>query len=342
MATSVKLGGFKVLKDIVWFEFVSLKEGKKKTSFPAEFCRIIARDRINLLYFTSLPDDRSWGLSFAVESSLEGNILTLVERSFGIPLNRKCESVILSIFPHKGDPRITGLLLNALAAQGLEPGALANSPAAVSVVLDKRSLNRASNALFGPFKFSAYRTPDDWKLAQKGKETLYKEVVATYQERRPKVYGLRYRENQELLHFGFNRGEIQQFGGLLNEFGRVGAFLSFIGTGPCIGKGRENIVFCLSRSGNKSLRRIIRRCMPGMQTETSFPVTAFSMTGPHFGDRYGIACDLLSCLERAEVEVLGLNCSIASIKGVVSSDQTTRAIEAIQSCFEVPALIQKK
>jgi len=32
---------------------------------------------------------------------------------------------------------------------------------------------------FEPFTFSAYQTPDDWKLAQEGKEQLYKEVVAT-------------------------------------------------------------------------------------------------------------------------------------------------------------------
>ena len=76
---------------------------------------------------------------------------------------------------------------------------MANSPSAISTVLEEHLLIQASSALFGPFAFGAYRTPADWKLAQKGKEQLFKEVIATYQEKHPKTYGLEYQDHQELF-----------------------------------------------------------------------------------------------------------------------------------------------
>ena len=286
-----------------------------------------------------LPDARSWGLSTAVDAVDEGNALNLIEKTLGMIVERKSDSAILSIFPYKGDPRIAGLLLEALGAQGLELEALANSPAAISAVLKREHLSQATKALFVPFSFGAYRTPNDWKLAQKGRETLYKEVVASYQEKRPKVYGLKYREGQELLRIGFKDKDISQIGRLLINCGGPGAYLSFIATCPRKAKGCTELAICLSRPSNG---RNLGRISPALLTESRFPVTTFSMTGPHFGDRYGIASELLSALEKHGIELMGLTCSVASIKGVVSSDQTSETIKAIQSCFEVPALIKRE
>ncbi len=99
-------------------------------------------------------------------------------------------SAVLSIFPHRRNPEISARLFEAFEHQSLEPDALANSPSTLSVVLNQDMIDSASHALFEPFTFSAYQTPEDWKLAQLGKEKLYKEVVASYQEKKPKVYGL--------------------------------------------------------------------------------------------------------------------------------------------------------
>lgn len=339
MATSAKLGGFKVLDDIVW---LSLNHSTNDKQFPAEFCRIVASAKINLPFMTCIPDGHIWRLSFAVNAADESKTLFLIERTFGTVLTQRLKSAILSIFPHKGDPRISALFLEALGKHGLEPEALANSPSAISAVLKGELLKPASKSLFGPFSFSAYRTPHDWKLAQKGREILYKEVVATYQESRPKVYGLKYREKQELLSIKFSRGDIGQFAFVLTEFGALRSYLSFLGTCPRREKGSGTIVFCLSRTLDQSHKALIRNIAPQMQVENLFPVATFSMTGPHFGDRYGIVSELLTSFEKAGVELLALNCSIASIKGIVPSEQMQRAINAIQGCFEVPALIKKE
>ncbi len=66
------------------------------------------------------------------------------------------------------------------------------------------------------------------------------------------------------------------------------------------------------------------------------------MNGPHFGDRYGIVSDLLRSFKKDGVDLLGLNCTIASIIGVVPSPHIQPAIQAIQGCFEVPSVTKKE
>ncbi len=339
MASPAKLGGFKALKDIIWFSLFSLE---KDDRFPAKFCRTVAREKINLPYMTCLPEGHAWRLNFSVNAVDEARTLCLIRQNFGTVLTKKVKGAILTIFPHKGDPRVSALFLEALGSHGLEPEALANSPAAISAVVREEGLMCACKALFSTFNFSAYRTPYDWKLAQKGKEILYKEVVATYQESRPKVYGLRYREGQELLSIRFNHGDFRQFSTILREFSRLGSYLSFLGTYPRREKGSGTFVFCLSRPFDRSHKSTIRRIRPEMQVENLFPVVAFSMTGPHFGDRYGIASELLTTFERSGVRILALNCSVATIKGIVASAQMRTAIDSIQDCFDVPALMKKE
>jgi aspartokinase len=75
--------------------------------------------------------------------------------------------------------------------------------------------------------------------------------------------------------------------------------------------------------------------------DTISPVATFAMNGPHFGDRYGIASELLFALNKEEVGLLGMNCSIASIIGVVPSPQIQSGIHALQKCFEVPSVSKK-
>ncbi|MCP4667223.1 MAG: hypothetical protein GY849_12750, partial [Deltaproteobacteria bacterium] len=201
--------------------------------------------------------------------------------------------------------------------------------------------NRASSALFGPFSFSAYRTPEDWKLAQKGKEQLYKEVVASYQEQRPKVYGLEYQDRQELLSITLNSRNMGDFGVSFKEFSRLGLHLTFLATDPCEEEDMEKVVFCLPHAEEGSHSGIISEIASGMDTRSITPVATFSMNGPHFGDRYGIVTELLTSFENNGVEILGLGCTIASITGAVPSPHLKAAIQAIQACFDVPTVMEK-
>ena len=72
------------------------------------------------------------------------------------------------------------------------------------------------------------------------------------------------------------------------------------------------------------------------------PVATFSVNGPHFGDRYGITNELLHALKENHIDLLALNCTIASIIGVVPSNQIEQVIQAIQGCFDVPSITKKE
>ncbi|MBU0732889.1 MAG: hypothetical protein KKG10_01915 [Proteobacteria bacterium] len=333
-----KLGGFKVLKNVVRISLVSPRQTREVLS---GCFRVIADEKINLPYATFVFDDRAWGLNIAVETGDADRALRLMENTFGQKSGHHPGSTILSLFPHKKNPEITGALFEAFGREGVKTDAMANSPSAISIVLKENVLNRASRALFGPFKFSAYRTPADWKLAQKGKEQLYKEVVASYQEQRPKVYGLEYQDHQEFLRITLDHDRIGDFGTSFREFARLGHNLTFLVTNPCEEDGKETIAFCLPITENSDYMRIVDKMAPQAETGGLAPVSTFSMNGPHFGDRYGIISELLISLEKGGVDLLGLNCTIASITGVVPSAQMTSAIEAIKGCFEVPSVVKR-
>jgi len=338
MPPPTKLGGFKILKDVVR---ISTFFPDEKEHSPAQFFRFIAEEKINLPYITCIHDNQSWGLNLMLDANNEEMVSHVIEKTFGKIFNYSPNSAILSIFPHKKNPEIAGSLFEAFGQEGLKPDSMANSPSAISVVLKEEELNRASSVLFEPFSFSAYRTPTDWKLAQKGKEQLYKEVVASYQEQRPKVYGLEYHEKQELLKIKLNFNEIGQYSVIFRKFAETGLHFTFIVTSPLQKEGRGMLAFCLPTSENQSYAEILNPLVPEMMIDSISPVAIFSMNGPHFGDRYGIASELLTVFEHSQIDLLGLCCTIASITGVVPSHQLETTIQSIQSCFEVPSIIKK-
>jgi aspartokinase len=338
MTPQARLGGFKILKDVVRISIISPTQTK---DFPAQLLQTIAEAKINLPYITVVNDGRSWRLNIMVDSVHSARTSHLIEEAFGKIFTNAAESVILSIFPHRSDPIITGSLLEVFDQEGIDPDGYANSPSAISAVLKRGMIKKASNALFGPFTFSAYRTPADWKLAQKGKEQLYKEVVASYQEKRPKVYGLEYQEEQEFLQIELKSGQMGPVGTAVKELARIGLYLTFLATSFSQEKEKEKLFICLPISESHSNTEILSETVPGMEMASISPVATFAMNGPHFGDRYGIVSDLLHAFKQGHVDLLALNCTIASIIGVVPSPQIQPAIQALQQCFEVPSVTKK-
>lgn len=338
MASSMKLGGFKILRGLAQFTLV-LQQGPKK--LPAELCRGIAQKKINLPYFTCILAGGLWYLSLMVDMADGLRISLLIEEHFGNLFNHATESVVLSIFPHQKNPEITGKLFDVFDVGDVKPGALANSSSAVSVIVHEEDLRKIGNALFEPFRFSSYKSLEDWDSAQKGDEQLYKEVVANYQEQRPKVYGLEYYAGQELLVVTFTDGQVARIGPAFKEFAQWGLHLTFAAMGSHPEEGKAILAFCLPESTDVDYAEIIERSAQVTKVEHVTPVNIFSMNGPHFGDRYGLASDLLTAFEESRIDLLGLSCTVASITGVVSPLQIDTAIKTIRGCFDVPAVLKK-
>jgi aspartokinase len=339
MTESTRLGGFKVLKDVIR---ISLFPPRELVRFPQRLFAILAENRINLPYLTILCDRGSWSLNIIVDVSDHQRATSLIEERFGRFSALSSRSAILSLFPHRRNPEVSGKLFEAFDQQGLDPDAMANSPSAISVVVKEELLQTASLALFEPFSFSAYRTPEDWKLAQEGKEELYKEVVASYQEKRPGVYGLEYQEGQELIQLRIDRSGLAQVGNSFKGFARLGLNMSFLATSAAQDGRQDLLAFCLPLSEGCTYRSAVGRIAPEMDVETLSPVTTFSMNGPHFGDRYGIVSELLRTLEESNVRLLALSCTVASITGVVPQEQSGAMVRAIQARFDVPTVTKKE
>jgi len=336
MRPSVKLGGFKILRDVA---FGSIIPPEKRERFPIEFCRLVAGRGINLPYFTCASESSGRGLDFVIDSRSGKAVSQLTADRFPETAPALAEAAILSIFPHKSNPMVMGSILDMFREQEIEPEAMAISSSAISIVLGTEVVDRAASALFGPFRFSAYRTPSDWKLAQKGKERLYKEVVASYQEKKPKVYGLEWRESLALLHVRLSSGDLGALGTAFRRLAESGLLISFLLSNPSPHRGEVNLFFCLPGS-ERNCAEMLRRLLAEDAAVEVSPVALFSMNGPHFGDRYGIAKDLLEALDRAQVKPKAFSCSIASITGVVSTDQVESTTGAIRSCFDVPSVIK--
>jgi aspartokinase len=288
-----------------------------------------------------MNEDSVWGLNVAVDSHNAQTIFNLIDNSFEKINYSTAKSAILSIFPHKSNPEVIGDLLEVFGKEGIKPMTLANSPSAISAVLREDLINKATTALFGPFAFSAYRTPSDWKATQKGKEKLYKEVVASYQEKRPKVYVLEWQDKQDLLHIKLNSHDLEKMGAAFKDFAQMGLLLTFLISGLSQEMGKTDLVFCLPQSKKLNYVDMIRGLLPEDIAVDVSRVACFSMNGPHFGDRYGIVSDLLNAFVSANLELSALSCSIASITGILPAEQIHSAIQAIQGCFEVPSVIKK-
>jgi len=337
MTAQTALGGFKILKDLVRISVVS-----KEPGFPDDLFGRIAEERINLPYVTLVAEEPYCGLNLLVETVHEAKVTRLITEKSDRIFTVFPRSAVLSLFPHRRNPEIGARLFEAFEHQSLEPDALANSPSTISVVLGQDLIESASHALFKPFTFSAYQTPEDWKLAQQGKEKLYKEVVASYQEKKPKVYGLEVYEGQHLVQIKLNSAKITHVGASFRGFARLSMHLTFLATSPSHEKGKRILAFSLPASQSEAYGRVIRRIAPQIDFLEIPSVVIFSMNGPHFGDRYGIVSELIGSLSRRQVNLLALSCTIASISGVVPLQEFNSALEAIEERFEVPSVTRKE
>jgi aspartokinase len=127
--------------------------------------------------------------------------------------------------------------------------------------------------------------------------------------------------------------------GTLNNPDPAKRVFSFSASYPSTDCSEDTLAISLSRpENNQEADSIINK---ENIYDSITDVVVFSMNGPHFGDRYGIAFDLMNSLEKYGVDILCLSCTIASITGVVHSSQLDTTLDAIKECFEVPTVIKK-
>jgi len=131
---------------------------------------------------------------------------------------------------------------------------------------------------------------------------------------------------------------VARLGGAFHYFAQLGLHLTVVMLGPSQEDHTALLAFSLPTSAQLDYAEIIARFAEEILVHRISPVAIFSMNGPHFGDRYGIASELLAAFERNGIDLICINCTVASITGVVHSSQTAAALQAIQGCFDVPTV----
>jgi hypothetical protein len=331
---SQRLNGSKVLKGVSAF---ALSCPPERDGAPLQLCRAVAGAGINMPYVTIAFRGRERLVTLAVERTHEGAVRAMLGKAAFGAVTWSCHScAVLSLFPHQSNPGIPAALFASFRRAGMSVLGLANSPSALSILVREEQLDTVARVLFDAFTFRGCATPDEWKAAQEGKETLYKEVVASYQEKRPKVYGVTCIRNQQYVAAPLDDESLSAAIPVMEEAAKRRLRLSLIASLPLRPDGLRLLTYCLPGATPGESFDLLPTPLPESTLAPAEPFSVFTMNGPHFGDRYGIAGELLAAIDQSGISLTALNCTVASITGAVPQRDLAVALEAIQACFEVP------
>jgi hypothetical protein len=116
MTDPEKLGGFKVLKETALF---SPDPFKPDSRLPVTLFRVLAEHEINLSYVTCVSEKEGrWRVDMVVDFKDTHAVHRLLSKTLQQSPEQRSGAAILSIFPHRKKPGITGCLSRSLRARG--------------------------------------------------------------------------------------------------------------------------------------------------------------------------------------------------------------------------------
>ncbi len=331
-----RLGGIKISEGRSYLSSSHRSNGQ----VLSEICSHLATHEINLSFVSHIAFEPAAGSSIALctDSGDTFSSYFLLKLSYGQGSVVKLESDvnILSVFPHDQRPAVTGALLDVLAAENACPCGIASSPSAMSILLSGADTRRVIDGLFEAFEFPSFPSPSEWYVAHERRERLLKEVECSYQEKVIKVYNIALEPELELWHVFLPWLRLKDFAAALTAMDRAGLRIRFL----VIQRDPERTLSCalaFEPAHREPARQILALYLPGWELRRQYPVTAFFITGPHFGDRHGITNTMVQTLQTAAVAPLALGCTISSISLVVRADDQETSREALAASFQVPS-----
>lgn len=329
-----RLRGLKLLEGMA--QVVSSSPGGEE-GLAAGACFSLALNKINLNLIAHLVRGESGDsvTAFCLDESAGRAATSLVESrsSSRARVEFGGEVSILSVFPHGGEPRVTGELLAALHRRSIAPRGLASSPSAISVVVPSERTSDAIDALFVPFEFPSYGSPSDWHLAYEGKEHLLKKIIASYQEKVIRIYDIIRDPGLGLVLVDLPAEELGGLAGALSTGIEPDLRMPFVAAVPL---DADTLKFGLAspRARAEEVERTLARLVPRAQTNIADRVAALYIHGPHFGDRYGIAYTLADALEGAGVSILAMSCTVSSISVIIPEKELDLAVDKLDRTFQ--------
>ena len=332
----IKLGGLKLWEGGAQ---VVLSSACEEQRLAVNVSGPLAAEKINISLFSHVSGDRSseGGTALCVTRALGASCSSLLKVSQGEleSLRLQTDVSILSIFPHDQRPDVFGRLLIAMVEDGVEVRGLATSPSAIAAVLSDQTVDRGMDTIFRCFEFPSYPSAADWRAGWRPPDRRGGEIIASYEERLIKIYGVVEEPDLDLWLLPLTVPDLGNLGAVLNELGHFGLKLPFLVALP--GPGEKLLcAFCIASIAADEVERVIIAHLRGSTFRRRSPVAALFLHGPHFGDRHGIAHALIQTLERSDTKILALSCAVSSISAVISADDLSAATGAIEATFRIP------
>jgi len=305
-------------------------------------CAPLARQRINLTFFTHVAGDRE----VLCTASRDGKAALALLQSKADPqasMVMQPGTSILAVYPHDKRPEVIGTFIKSLARARVVIHGLASSPSAISAVLSSRRIKLAVENLFEHFRFPGFASPQEFFSAQAPPKEYLEKVVATYQEKITKVYWIIPQPDLDLWGMSVATADILEgFAAALMEVSQLGLVIPFLVALPGLG-GKEFILSFSTAprqpgSGDQgsAVRQILKSRLPDLRPMRLTPVAGIFLHGPHFGDRYGIANTLVEGLEKAHIKLLALSCTISSISLIIRQQELAAAQVILGNTFAAP------
>jgi aspartokinase len=304
-------------------------------------CAPLALNQINLNLLAHVAGDRQF-LCTAAASGEAAFTLIRAGAEAGAAVHFRPGTAIISIFPHDKRPDVIGNFIRSLARARVMIHGLASSPSAISAVVTSQKGKAVVRQLFRDFHFSAFQSPEEFFAAQSPLEELVRKVVAEYQEKTIKVYWLVPQSDLDLWGMAVSSTDILAgFADVLLELGSLGLKIPFLVAIPA--RQSNEFILCFSTASSQSLeersphiRRLLQKLLPDLRPLSLTPVAGIFLHGPHFGDRYGIAQTLVESLEKTNIPLLALSCTISSISLIIRQQELAAAQLVLGNTFASP------
>lgn len=164
------------------------------------------------------------------------------------------------------------------------------------------------------------------------------ETIAVYWEPKIKTYGFQYAADLCMLELSLQSGQMAAWGLRIQELGELGISFDLVLVQQTGGQGLEVYLVFPRQCEDKALNyfhQIIQEKGDGTARIVS-PVDLIHLSGPHFGDRYGIAKAAFMALAGHGVPVLASGCSASCIYLVLPEKRAAEARDALSEVFETP------
>ncbi len=328
----IRLGGFKVFENRAYFSSLC-----RTDAVLENLCSGMAANQLNMGLVTYVTDIGSGETMTAANAS---NAASLDPFAHVIAGPYHCQAEILtgvcriSIFPHDRRPDVAAALISALAEVGIKPHCFATSPSAISFVVSPPNIDSAMESVFEAFAFPACETYEEWLRVRRAHEGSPEEVRCRYHEDVIHIYDFNLLDGLDLWNVIVPNGGIGHFAKALLELGDLRFKMPLLVSNSSRGEGRMFFAFCLATDHRQMVTQTLNRIMPDRESPCLGPVSAIFLHGPHFGDRYGIANSIVTCMRSAEIATLALSCAVSSISLVVRSSDEPKAIKALSSTFQ--------